>query len=298
MWVGRDFIVDTIGGGHLEWKAIAAARQMLEEGEPCCRIERYPLGPGLGQCCGGVVWLMIECLTSGDAHWCARIASVMAEGGSIQRVVTLQQGAGHGSEEPAAAAPGLPREPLTVDMPDRVLQDVGKQAFTRVTCPDSENIVIADVWHAPHDHIVVCGSGHIGKAIVRLLADLPVRVTWLDPREGCWPADIPSNVQVVQGDESDVPDMPDHAYWLVLTHNHALDLAIIDAVLRYRSFAFLGLIGSRSKKARFVSRLSRRHRPELVDRICCPIGAVQTASKLPAVIAVSVVAQLLEQMDA
>lgn len=248
MWVGSDFIVDTVGGGHLEWKAIAQARQMLEQPKPGPRLERYPLGPGLGQCCGGVVWLMFEYLDRDDALWCAQIAETLAHGGSMARTVILD---GH---------------------------------------------EIVDVWSVPPVQIVVCGAGHIGTHIVKLLAALPFQVTWLDPR-GCWPDTIPGNVRVVQGDADDVPDMPEHAYWLILTHNHALDLAIIDGVFRHKSFAFLGLIGSKSKKARFVSRLSQRHNPELVERLICPLGIVQTSSKLPAVIAVSVVAQLLGLTD-
>lgn len=248
MWVGTDFIVDTIGGGHLEWKAIAHARLMLEQSKPEPRLERYPLGPALGQCCGGVVWLMFEYLEREHACWCAKIAKTLAHGGSTTRTVAV-----HGQD-------------------------------------------VVDVWSAPHAQIVVCGAGHIGTHIVKLLGGLPFQVTWLDPR-ACWPDTIPPNVRVIQGDADDVPDMPEHAYWLVLTHNHALDLAIIDGVFRHKSFAFLGLIGSNSKKARFVSRLSQRHRPELVERLICPLGVVQTSSKLPAVIAVSVVAQLLGLAD-
>lgn len=244
MWVSRDFIVDTIGGGHLEWKAIARARMMLDHSMCEPWLERYPLGPALGQCCGGVVWLMFEYLGHEDASWCAQFAEILAQGGSASRTVTL---------------------------------------------PGQE---VVDTWLAPVTQVVVCGAGHIGTHIVRVLADLPVQVTWLDPR-GCWPDVIPGNVRVVHGDADDVPDMPDHAYWLVLTHNHALDLAIIDGVFRHKTFAFMGLIGSKSKKARFVSRLSQRHKDELVNRLTCPIGIVQTSSKLPAVIAISVVAQLL-----
>lgn len=245
MWVGHDFIVDTIGGGHLEWKAIATARSMLTGDSHDPRIERYPLGPALGQCCGGVVWLMFEYLNHDDATWCRQFADALAQGGSMSRTVVL---------------------------------------------PEQK---IIDVWSLPRTQVVVCGAGHIGTAIVKLLADLPVQVSWLDPR-GCWPDMLPGNVRVVQGGADEVPDMPDNAYWLVLTHNHALDLDIIDSVFRHKKFAFLGLIGSRSKKARFVSRLSQRHPPEQIERLVCPVGVVQTSSKLPAVIAVSVVAQLLD----
>ena len=139
----------------------------------------------------------------------------------------------------------------------------------------------------------VCGAGHVGQAIVNLLGTLPVQVIWLDPRDGVWPETLPSNVRCLQGDEADVVDCPDNACWLVLSHSHALDLAIVQAVMAHKPFRFLGLIGSETKKARFESRLRDRFPASLVQRLTCPIGLVQTSSKLPEVIAVSVVAQLL-----
>lgn len=265
MWVSREGFVDTVGGGHLEWKAIAHARAMLDAGKPRRDVVRYPLGPSLGQCCGGVVWLVFELLDRDDAHWCVRIAELLARGISVRRTGTVV-------------------EPLAGNAEGSIL--------------DIETGVMQDVWMAAQSHVVVCGAGHIGQAIVRLLADLPVRVTWLDPRDGCWPDRLPDNVTALHGDADDVPDLPENAYWLILTHNHALDLQIIDAVFRKRSFAFIGLIGSHTKKARFVSRLRQRHDPVLVERLQCPVGLVNTSSKLPAVIAVSVVAQLLGAMSA
>src|SRR5690606_4084285 len=129
--------------------------------------------------------------------------------------------------------------------------------------------------------------GHVGKAIVRVLAELPVRVAWLDPREDEWPAHLPDNVRCLNGDADDVPDFPDGACWLVLTHSHALDLEIVERVLQHKSFRFLGLIGSDTKRAKFRARLLRKFPSRLVDRVVCPIGIVETSSKLPGVIAVS-----------
>src|SRR5690554_6390903 len=89
MWVGADFVVDTIWGGHLEWKALADARQMLEQPGAQRKIDRYPLGPGLGQCCGGVVWLLFEQLGRDDASWCTRIAATLEQGAHIVRTVDV-----------------------------------------------------------------------------------------------------------------------------------------------------------------------------------------------------------------
>lgn len=286
MCVGTDFIVNTIGGGHLEWKAIACAREMLAQAGPRRKVQRYPLGPGLGQCCGGVVWLVFEYLDSQDVHWCLEIGDALSRGRSVRRIVDLAPASDMHSSVVAGTHAGVALYPLSAHE---------RRMETRL---DIERGRLIDVWSVPTTDVVVCGAGHIGHAIVRLLADLPVRVVWLDPRDDCWPARVPVNVQLLQGDEDDVPDMPEQAYWLVLTHNHALDLAIVDSVFRHKSFAFMGLIGSKTKQVRFSSRLRQRHDAQLVERLCCPIGIVSTSSKQPAVIAVSVVAQLLELIAA
>jgi xanthine dehydrogenase accessory factor len=101
----------------------------------------------------------------------------------------------------------------------------------------------------------------------------------------------------VQGGDQEVPDLPPDAAWLVMTHDHALDLAIVEAVLRRGDFVFLGMIGSQTKAARFRSQLTRRLSVEQAERLVCPIGLANARSKLPAAIAVSVVAQLLPLLD-
>lgn len=268
MWVHPGGIADTIGGGHLEWKAIAHAKEMLKKGKRSREVLRFPLGPSLGQCCGGVVWLSFECLTHDDVAWCRTLLASLEGGHGVRRSLSMA----------GDSAPHL---------------DLLSHGANMTGDWDPGSGQWADIWTVPSLDVVVCGAGHVGRAIVRLLGDLPVRVVWLDPRPDCWPADVPANVRVLQGDADDVRDMPDGACWLVLTHSHALDLQIIEAVLQHRSFRFLGLIGSRSKRARFESRLCRRFPEALVQRIQCPIGLADTSSKLPAAIAVSTVAQLL-----
>src|SRR5690554_698635 len=273
MWVGAHNQLDTVGGGNLEWQALAHARQMLAAGQPRREVRRYPLGPSLGQCCGGVVWLAFEHLDQRDLPWCMAVHDALGKDQAVLRHVPLQEG------EPRIT-------PASNSSSGEACQwDEAPNAFT-----ETIGMVLADV--------IVCGAGHIGHALLKVLADLPLRITWLDPRSDCWPESVPPQVRIVQGDADEVPDLPNDAYWLVLTHSHALDLEIIEAVLKHRSFKFLGLIGSRTKKARFVSRLRGRYPAEQVARIQCPIGLVSTSSKEPAIIAVSVAAQLLALMQA
>jgi xanthine dehydrogenase accessory factor len=156
-------------------------------------------------------------------------------------------------------------------------------------------------WPAtpPRFHLQLYGAGHVGRAIVQLLAGLPCRVQWIDERESEFPA-APSPPHVervcVEPVEAEVRTAPPGAFFLVLTHSHDLDLALTQAILRRGDFGFFGLIGSRTKRARFEHRLRERgFAPEALQRITCPIGVPGIEGKEPEVIAVAVVAQLLQQ---
>lgn len=274
LWVEAGKVHGTIGGGHLEFQAIDQARRMISNPSADARhVQRYALGPSLGQCCGGVVWLAFERLDAADLPWCEQAEAMLRQGQSVCRLVDFSLSGVPVSLVPSSAQ-GRP-----FDTDDAYWDETAGQ--------------LHDTLRLPALTVVVCGAGHVGHAIVNLLGTLPVRVIWLDPREDVWPDALPDNVRKLQGDDTDVPDCPDDACWLVLTHSHALDLALVQAIMAQKSFRFLGLIGSATKKARFESRLRQRFEPSMVNRLVCPIGVVKMGSKLPEVIAVSVVAQLL-----
>lgn len=213
MLVTAEAVIGTIGGGHLELQAIAAARSGWV-GE-----RRFALGPSLGQCCGGALRL---------------------------RFTPLDQ-----------------------------LHD----------------------WPPapPRFRLQLYGAGHVGRAIARLLADIDCAVTWIDEREVEFPREpLPSHIErrCVDAVEAEVATAAPGSDVLILTHRHDLDLAITRAVLRRGDFGFCGLIGSRTKRARFEHRLQA----EGLDtaRLVCPIGLPGIEGKEPAVIAIAVVAQLLQ----
>jgi xanthine dehydrogenase accessory factor len=144
-------------------------------------------------------------------------------------------------------------------------------------------------------HVALFGAGHVGKELARILERLPCRLTWIDPRPEVFPSAVGNNVKVVIEEEPAwmVDEAPAGALYLVMTHSHALDLEIVERVLRRNDVAFLGLIGSETKAAKFKARL--RHRglsDEQLKALVSPIGLFK-AGKHPAEIAVSAVAQLL-----
>ena len=165
----------------------------------------------------------------------------------------------------------------------------------------------------PRFHLELHGAGHVGQAIARLLADIDCTVRWVDERadtaETCGAdapglptpqalAALPPHIQFVSTEqaEAEVADAPPGACHLVLTHRHDLDLRIIHAVLQRGDFAFAGLIGSQTKRAKFLHRLQAMGvSDDAIARLTCPIGLPELPGKEPAVIAISVVAQLLQR---
>jgi xanthine dehydrogenase accessory factor len=144
------------------------------------------------------------------------------------------------------------------------------------------------------------GAGHVGRAIVKLLATLHCKVSWIDEREDQFPQAevLPPHIQpvCVEPVTAEVAAAPAGCCYLVLTHSHDLDLALVTAILQRSDVAWFGLIGSQTKRARFESRLRQRGVDEArLQRMVCPIGLPGIEGKQPEVIAVAVVAQLLLQ---
>jgi xanthine dehydrogenase accessory factor len=213
--VTAEAISGSVGGGQLELTAIGLAREILASLAPDRGpvLRELPLGPALGQCCGGAVTLLFERL-----------------------------------------------------IPPR--------------------------WR-----VALFGAGHVGTALVRLLGGLACRVDWIDERSGLFPAALPAGVRAVVSDdpEGEVARLPPGADVLIMTHSHALDQRIVEAALARPDLRLVGLIGSRTKRERFLARLEHRgFSPEARARLTCPIGLPGVGGKRPAEIAIAVAAQLLQ----
>lgn len=270
MLVGADEVTDTIGGGHLELRAIEIARAMLADGR-ARHFERFALGPGLGQCCGGVVHLLFE---RADAALAALLLNPPED--DFWRIVSID-----GAGEPAPA--------FARDRGTHVMQDAEGRRW------------LVDAVIAPRAHLVLFGAGHVGAAIVRAMADLPCRVTWVDERDDMFPAEVPANVMVEATDtpEAVVAAAPDGASYLVMTHSHALDQRLTEAIMARPGVGWFGLIGSHTKRKQFEHRLRDRGVDAArIAAMVCPIGLPGITNKAPAVIAASVSAQLLGVWEA
>lgn len=217
MLVTRERIYETIGGGHLEHKAMQIAREMLDSRSQDTRLERFSLGASLGQCCGGATVLLFE--------------------------------------------------------------PMGQ----------------------PQAQIAVFGAGHVGRALVPLLASLPCKVRWIDSRENEFPELIPSGVDKIVNEDviDEIERMPAGSYFIVMTHNHQLDLELSEAILKRNDFTYYGLIGSQTKRAKFEHRLRDRGlTADVLQRMRCPMGIAEIKGKLPMEIAVSIAGEVIATYNA
>ena len=288
MLVTRTASQDTVGGGHMEMRAVEIARDMLAQGATTRRLERFALGPSLGQCCGGVVYLAFERIDADTHDTWRSFTEGLRNGEDGYRLVPLD------TSLPFTLLRG-DDAPLTGALPDSLAVD------TRCGChlvrdADGRRWMI-DPCHAWRPQLVLFGAGHVGAALVRALADLPCHVTWVDEREEVFPDWVPANVRVEATDtpEAIVDDAPPGASYLVMTHSHPLDQRLTEAILRRGDAGWFGLIGSKTKRMQFEHRLRERGiEAEQLARMTCPIGIPGIRGKSPAVIAASVCAQLLQ----
>lgn len=256
----------SIGGGQLEWRALAAARAALAEGRGPARLIDQALGPDLGQCCGGRVTVLVEVFDARDRRELAALSDAERQG-----AFALHAWLGEDGRVRRAMAPPPP----------------GATAWT-------------ERFGESATPLLLFGAGHVGRALVLALAPLPFAIRWIDSRDNAFPPHIPANVAPVLTAEPEVElaqALPG-SFATVMTHDHALDLALTAAALRRDDLPYVGLIGSATKRARFERRLRELAIPrDRIAALVCPIGLPAIGGKEPAIIAASVAAQLLAERE-
>jgi len=295
MLVARQQTYYTIGGGHLEWQAIDLARRLLTEtpadaSGPRRHLERIPLGPSLGQCCGGVVTLAFERLTLADLGWVAALQKRHDAGLASMRRVWF----GAAGNSPTAV------QWLEAEVDLSPQESEQNCRLLHHPAADSDAVVLSETLVPDRFHVVLFGAGHVGAALVRVLLNLRCTVQWVDQRDAQFPAIAAANLTLDANDipESAVDEAPPGSYFLVMTHSHALDQVLCEHILRRGDYAFFGLIGSKTKRHQFEHRLlAKGFSCNDLERMVCPIGVAGIHDKAPETIAISVVAQLLQQVE-
>jgi len=265
----------TIGGGALEWGALAEAQALLaREGPMVAELERA-LGPDLGQCCGGRVLLTIEKFNTNDRAAIEALALAQAEGKGV--LATFGNVAADGR------------------LVRRVIEPFDGPAYQM-----RSGGAVRERFGEEPTAFYLFGAGHVGRALTIALAPLPFAVTWMDTRPGAIPAEYPVNVTAIrEGDPvALLSRAPDQAFVAIMTHSHALDLDLTIAALGAQRFAYVGLIGSGTKRARFTAAMRKMGMAgEIADSLVCPIGLTTIRDKAPAAIAAATAAQVLVERE-
>ena len=230
MLVSQEAIWETIGGGQFEYMAIDHARAMLRSGVAEDRMD-IPLGPEIGQCCGGRTLLRFRLVTA-----------------DIAAALEARQ-KGEAEQQPA---------------------------------------------------VFIFGAGHVGKALAEALSLLPLTLTVIETRENEL-RDLPSAAASILTPmpEAFVRKIPANGAAVIVTHDHALDFMIAKEALARNDLAYVGMIGSKTKRATFAHWLEREDEPpSRLAKLTLPIGGSSVRDKRPAVIAALVAAELLQAFSA
>jgi len=279
----------TIGGGNLEYQCIEAAKQRLRaRGDGWLRkVERFPLGASLGQCCGGMVVVLfenIEAVESKQPEWLAQLLEHKAARATVELITPLND----------PVKPKLVIAHQTLKSQAQAVVKAFPSSDQQVAIQNKECLVEII---APNDfNIVVFGAGHVGRALVHVLSGLECEVTWVDSRADEFPESIPDNVMKVvdPNPEDTVETVPANSYFVVLTHSHNLDQLLCEQIVRRGDFRFCGLIGSKSKRSKFEHRMrAKGFSEQQIASLTCPIGISSLSGKQPGHIAIAVAAQLL-----
>lgn len=218
----------TIGGGQLEYMALDQARAMLKSGRNHTAMN-VPLGPEIGQCCGG-------------------------------------------------------RVEITLDRMDDAMREeaLRREAEERAQWPE----------------VMIFGAGHVGRALARAMASLPVRVVLVDSRaEELGLADGGLDKRLTPLPESEIHTVGYGAAFVILTHDHALDFLLATEALKRNDAAYVGMIGSATKRASFAGWARRQAIGADVRRLVCPMGAAGLGDKRPEVIAAFIAAEVMQAVN-
>lgn len=262
----------TVGGGALEYASLQEAARLLEtaQSQPAAFQFKQSLGPDLGQCCGGHAILAIETFNRADMSWIRPLA-LAEQRGPIETYGRM-------------------------DLRGRILRRLGG-AGERERRADE----LVEVFGVRSTQVLLFGAGHVGRALVLALAPLPFQIDWVDSRVDAFPSQAPANVRLRMLPEPATALVGAERGTLVviMTHSHPLDLAISALALADDRFPYVGLIGSKTKRNRFVSQMRKAGiTDEQIRRLHCPIGGRELRDKSPPVIAAATAVELLAMREA
>lgn len=294
MLVSSTDVVGTIGGGQLEYVAIDNARALLSGDGSDTELMQLPLGPELAQCCGGYTELALTRIGRADQNWLDQIKQTLDAQQRGALLTYWQNGT-------------VTRDLVSFDQISQIADEDLQQAVQDADQFGTASVIEAEKYSGiftlvePIEqnrfNLFLFGAGHVGRAIVHTLSPLPCTIHWVDSRNDEFPKVLPGNVQqIIAPNPSEIlHKAPANSYFLIMTHSHQLDMELVAEILKKKECAYLGLIGSMTKRARFFKRLKAQGYTDTdLQRVTCPVGIAGTGGKHPTEIAISVSAEILQ----
>ena len=250
---------DTIGGGALEYQSIEIARELLG-------VAPSPEGEGWG------------------------------EGKELDSKVSFSSSYSSSPHHSPLDKSPLPKERGQKHQHTQTF-NLGKDLKQ---CCGGVVKVFFEVFPASNFNIVLFGAGHIGKSLIKILEEVDCQVSWFDSRQELFAKNSAPHIQthIMTQPETAVESCKPNSYFLVMTHDHALDQQLCEAILSRGDSRYCGLIGSATKGLKFRQRLmEKNYTQQELEQLTCPVGLSSLKSKKPMEIAVSISAELLQLRD-
>ena len=311
-------IFGSIGGGNLEFKALAFAESLLTYKKNRVHLEKFPLGATLGQCCGGYVKVMFESfiqansLYQDSSSWFLSVSNLIKKRKDFVIATIVKTD----SKSKFKSNKFIYSNGNDSSLPDKkeLSSVISKNAKVLLSKPDSPTVIqffnnsnllteicFELITPSKVQSVAIFGAGHISRALMPILINLPVNIYWIDDRQ--------SQFKQYQGDTSKINilcddflngliDLPDDLYCLVITYSHQIDFEICEKIISKNKFSYLGMIGSKIKGKKFRERfLQKGHSEEVVNKFTCPIGEKQKFLKSPTSIAVTIAMDLINFIE-
>ena len=311
---GAESVFGSIGGGNLEFKALSFAEELLSLNSNGTYLKKYPLGASLGQCCGGYVNVMFESFIQSDAtnSWIKTVSNLLQDNEDFIVATIIDSNSEiEFSSKKFVYLDGT----LSPNIDDKKISSlITKSAKDLLLLSDSPTIVqfenqsgaltevcFEKVLTSEVQPVVVFGAGHISRALMPILINLPIKIYWVDDRAeqfDKYQGDT-SQIDIICDDfVQSIPDLPDSSYCLVITYSHQIDFEICEKMITQNNFSYLGMIGSEIKGKKFRDRFHQKNfSEEVINKFICPIGDKQKFLKSPAAIAVTIAMDLINFIE-
>jgi len=308
----------SIGGGNLEFKSLAFAKEMLGQKMNTRQLVKYPLGATLGQCCGGYVKVLFESFIDDDedlSHnnsWIEQVSALYKKGEDfiLATIIDIDK-KNHSSTQKCIYTNNNFYSSLSNKKLSNFIEESASNLMQSAQSPtivefedDSETkaqVLLEKVNSSEVLPVVVFGAGHISRALMPIIINLPIKLYWIDDRQEQFDQYVgdTSQINIICDDFlTSMADLPNEIYTLVITYSHQIDFEICEKMIIQNNFSYLGMIGSSIKGRKFRDRFAQKnYSKDVIDKFTCPIGEKQKLLKSPTSIAITIAMDLINFIE-